>query len=172
MRVKFNKNVLTMLEAPWLKRQIETHLFFGFFSRKLPFFLVFVATCTLYFIYELFFFQGPSFAKLIENLQYLFFILVGLYLLKMSKYHQAAIGWWVVKISLFFVCIVMVIAGGLVGLLKGNPDYLHEILIGFIWLPSLEFIPRLTEKQKFLTIGRVMFSIPLLILWQQTGTWH
>jgi len=161
-----------MLEAPWLKRQIETHLFFGFFSRKFSFSMVFVAGCTLYFIYELILAQGPSTVTLIESVQFLLFIFVGLYLLKIPKYHQAAIGWWVVKISLFFVCVAMVIAGGLVGLLKGNPDYLHQILIGFIWLPSIEFIPRLTEKQKYLTIGRVLISIPLLILWQQTGTWH
>jgi hypothetical protein len=172
MRIQYNKAALSMLEAPWLKTQIETHLFFGFCSRQFPFALFIAGTCFLYFIYEVFAAHGPFAARLLGQAQYLFFILVGLYLLKLPKYHQAAIGWWVTKISLFFVCLAMVIAGGLVGLIKGNPDYLHEILIGFLWLPSIEFIPRLTEKQKFITIGRVLLSIPLLILWQQTGTWH
>jgi hypothetical protein len=65
-----------------------------------------------------------------------------------------------------------VIAGGLVGFFGGNPDYLCALLIGIIWIPSIEFVPLMTERQKYLTIGRVLLSIPILILWQQTGTWH
>ena len=161
-----------MLEAPWLKTQIETHLIFGFFSRKFPFALFFVATCFLYLMYELLAVQGTLVGKLLQNIQYLFFLFIGFYMLKMPRYHQAAIGWWVVKISLFFFCIIFVIAGGLVGFFRGTPDYLYALLIGIIWLPSIEFISRMTERQKYLTIGRMLFSIPILILWQQTGTWH
>jgi hypothetical protein len=161
-----------MLDAPWLKTQVETHLFFGFCSRKCPFAIFFIIICFLRLFYQLFALEGSFVARFFENIQIVFFLFIGFFLLKMTKYHQAAIGWWVVKATMFFCCLAVIVAGGLVGGFKGNPDYLYALLIGFIWLPFLEFFPRLTEKQKYLTIGRIVISIPLLILWQQTGTCH
>ena len=89
------------------------------FSRKFPFALFFVATCFLYFMYELLAVQGAIAGKLLQREQYPFLLLIGI-----------------------------------------------------IRIPSIEFLPRITERQKYLTIGRVLLSNPILILWQQTGTWH
>jgi len=109
--------------------------------------------------------------QLWDSIEFLFFIVVGLYLLKMPKYYQAAIGWWTIKASLFLICTTGIIGYGLVGFFKGSPDAIHVTLLALIWFPGIEFIPRLTERQKYITMARIAVTIPLLILWHRTGTW-
>jgi len=53
MGTNLNVDLLAMLDAPWLKKQIETHLVFGFCSRQVPFALLFIFACVLYIIYQL-----------------------------------------------------------------------------------------------------------------------
>jgi len=160
-----------MLDAPWLKKQIETHLVFGFCSRQVPFALLFIFACVLYILYQLLTSNGTLANQLWDSIEFLFFIVVGLYLLKMPKYYQAAIGWWTIKASLFLICTTGIIGYGLVGFFKGSPDAIHVTLLALIWFPGIEFIPRLTERQKYITMARIAVTIPLLILWHRTGTW-
>jgi hypothetical protein len=169
--MKFNKGAIAMLEVPWLKKQIETHIFFGFCARSLPLALLWLVICVLAVLYVLF--SGELGLRAIaENIQYLFFIVVGVLLLKLSKYHQAAIGWWAVKASSFFLCLAFLVVGGLVGFFRGNPDAIHMTLLGLVWFPGPEFISKITEQQKYLTIGRIIITIPIAILGYQTGNWH
>jgi hypothetical protein len=171
MGIDVNKDFLSMLEAPWLRRQVETHLIFGFCSRTIPLALLFIALCIIYILYSVWGFEGSWVANIFNNTEFFFFIIVGLYMLKMPKYQQAAIGWWTVKGSLLLICITGAIGYGLVGFFKGSPDAIYVTLMALTWFPCLEFIPSLTEKQKYITLARIMISIPLLILWQRTGTW-
>jgi len=171
METDVNKAFRSMLEAPWLKKQVETHLIFGVCSRKIPLGWLFIAMCLLYLCYQVWAYEGTFWGHLSNNAECLFFIIGGFYLLRIPKYQQAAIGWWVVKGSLILICFAGLINYGLVGFFKGSPDALHITLMALIWFPGFEFIPRLTEKQKFITIARVALSIPLLILWYRTGTW-
>jgi hypothetical protein len=171
MEINVNKDFLSMLDAPWLKRQVETHLIFGYCSQQVPFALLFIGVCIVYIGYQLFTSGGSIPSRLLDNIEFLFFIIVGLYLLKMPKYYQAAIGWWTVKGSLLLICSTGIIGYGLVGFFKGSPDAMHITLLCLIWFPGLELIPKLTDRQKYITIARIVSSIPLVILWHQTGTW-
>ncbi|MHC1727650.1 MAG: hypothetical protein AB9866_16880 [Syntrophobacteraceae bacterium] len=171
MGIDVDKDFLSMLEAPWLKKQIETHLIFGFCSRKVPLAVLFIAVCIAYILYQVWSSNDSFLNQLINNTEFLFFLIVGTYMLRMPKYQQAAIGWWTVKGSLVLMCITGIIGYGLVGFFKGSPDAMHVTLLALIWFPCLEFIPSLTEKQKYITIVRIVVSIPLLILWHRTGTW-
>lgn len=112
----------------------------------------------------------------IDSLFSVGFIIIAIYLgivmLKLPKYYQAAIGWWITKPVLALVCFIFLIAGGLVGFFRGAPDALHVTLFSLLWIPGIEFINKVTEKQKFITIGRLILSVPILFLWYQTGTWH
>lgn len=166
--MKFNKDSLAMLEEPWLKKQIETHLFFGFCARALPLALLWIIFCSIALLYS--FLSGRL--ALSALIQYLFFIFVGFILLKLPKYHQAAIGWWSVKVASFFLCLGFLVVGGLVGFFRGNTDAIHLTLLGLVWFPGPEFISSITEKQKYLTIGRILITIPIAILGYQTGNWH
>ncbi len=172
MGSNINKDFLSIMEAPWLKKQVETHLIFGFCTRNVPLGLLFSASCGVYIVFEVLTSRASFFVQLLNSSEPFFFLIAGLFLMKMSKYQQAAIGWWVVKGSLFLVCTTALVGYGLVGFFKGSPDAVHVTLMGLIWFPSIEFIPHLIEKQKFITLARISVSIPLLILWHQTGTWH
>jgi hypothetical protein len=172
MEVKLNKDFLSMLDAPWLKKQVEAHLIFGFCSRQVPFALLFIASCILYIVYNLMTSKDSILNYVLNNSEWLLFIVGGFYLLKMPKYYQAAIGWWTMNGLLALCCPVVIVGHGLVGFFKGSPDAIYITLMMLIWLPSLEFIPSLTEKQKYITIARIIVSIPLLILWYRIGTWN
>jgi hypothetical protein len=90
----------------------------------------------------------------------------------MSNYRQAAIGWCLIKILGGIVAFIMLIAGGLVGFFRNQPDAIHLSLLAIIWLPFLEFIPKLTEKQKYITTARIILTLPVAYLGYQTGNWH
>ena len=158
-----------MLENPWLRRQVETHLIFGPFSRHFGFGWIVV----LFFAVNLASSISTS-LKAIEIaglLDKVLFFAVSLVFLKMSIYRQAAIGWWVTKIVLAFVCFLFLLAG-LVGFFQHKPDAIHEVIIALIWFPILEFIPCLQQRQKMITTFRVLVTPVVLFFWHQTGTWY
>ena len=185
-KIKFNKSALAIFEAPWLKKQVETHLFFGFCARKVPFAIFLLIAYGFAFLYKVIHFGGIG--AWIDQVGYYFhkspmdgllsiynnviMILISALFLKLPKYHQAAIGWWIMNASLAVICFTILIAGGLVGFFRGSPDALYVTMFSLIWFPSIEFIKKLADKQQLITIGRILVTIPILLLWYRTGTWH
>jgi hypothetical protein len=185
-KIKFNKAALAIFEAPWLKRQVETHLVFGFCARRFPFAIFFLIVYAGSFLYKVIHFGGigpwmnqvgyyfhrapiDGFLSIYTNI---IMIVISLLLLKLPKYHQAAIGWWITNAFLALICFIMLVVGGLVGFFRGAPDAVYVTMISVVWFPSIEFIKKLTDKQKFITLGRLLISLPILLLWYRTGTWH
>ena len=159
-----------MLESPWLRKQVETHLVFGPISRSLPFGWILLFIFALYFLTS--FSRHLSAPRIAEGISMLFLVLfVAVLFFKMPKYHQAALGWCIIKAVLALVSFIFLIVGGLIGFLRGQPDAIHLTLLSLIWFPSLEFIPKLVENQKFITIGRIALSIPIAYLGYLTGNW-
>jgi hypothetical protein len=85
---------------------------------------------------------------------------------------QAIIGWIAVKFALGFAAIIMMTVGSMTSLAKNQTDALPNFLLGFIWVPWLEFIPKITPHQKHVTIGRIVLSIPVVYMGIQSGFWH
>jgi hypothetical protein len=168
-KMKFNKYMFEMLESPWLRRQVETHLIFGPLSRSLSFGWILLFIFGIYFLTT--FLGHLSAVDIAEGITRLFFVLIALFFLKMPRYHQAALGWCIIKSVLALVSFIMLIVGGLIGFLRGQPDAMHLTLLSLIWFPSLEFIPKLVENQKFITIGRIPLSIPIAYFGYLTGNW-
>ena len=52
-----------------------------------------------------------------------------------------------------------------------QPDALPVWGLGLVWLPGLKYIPRLTEHQKYITLVRIILSLPLFWLGVTTGGW-
>ncbi len=172
MNIKPNKQALEMLESPWLNRQVENHLLFGPLSRGGSIswiFFIAIALLTILLIEGFPNFSTANF-DLYFNILYASIIIFIFY--KFPSYHRAAVLWCVVKFTIITVAFLMLVAGGVVGFFKGSPDAIHITLLAFIWFPSLEFFPKFVEKQKIITLSKVVISIPITILWQQTGTWH
>ena len=161
--------MLEILESPWLHQQVGTHLIFGPLSRSLSFGWILLFIFSIYFLTT--FLGQLSAVNMAEGITRLFFVLIAFFFLKMSKYHQAALGWCIIKPVLALVSFIMFIVGGLIGFLRGQPDAVHLTLLSLIWFPSLEFVPRLVENQKFITIGRIALSIPIAYFGYLTGNW-
>jgi len=56
--------------------------------------------------------------------------------------------------------------------MRGQSDALPNFLLGFIWLPWLEFLPALERKQKLITICRLIASVPVVYMGEQSGCWY
>ncbi len=170
MAIRLNEQFLGMLESPWLRRHVETHLIFGPLSRSFPFGWILITLFSINVILR--FLSNSSAEKIGGGIEGLFFVFVSLVFLKMSTYRQAALGLCVIKIVGGLVSFILLIAGGLVGLFRNQPDAIYLTLLALIWFPSLEFIPNLTEKQKYITMARIIATLPVAYLGYQTGYWH
>src|SRR2546423_13017720 len=135
----------SLWDTPWLRRQVETHLVFGLFVRRLNLSWMFLALLVLTVLSAfdeswLVLFGRCASAGLL--------LLLWFPMFRMSKYRQAVIGWFATKTTLAIT----------------SSDAIHVTLLALIWLPSIEFIPSLVEHQRFITIGRALLSVPLLLL--------
>jgi hypothetical protein len=158
-----------VLDSPWLRRQVETHLLFGFFARRFAFGWIPVGVVGLAVLAAL----AESWPVLLGRTVTAGILLaVFVPILRMSRYRQAALGWWVTKASIAIVAFLFFLVGGLVGFFRGQPEAIHFTLLALIWFPGLEFIPSLVQHQRFITAARIILSVPSVVLTLQYGTWE
>lgn len=158
----------SFLEAPWLRRQVETHLVFGFFARRLALSWIWVSFLVLSVVSAF----GESWLVLLGRTASAgLFLLLWWPIFRMPQYRQAAIGWCAVKTTLAIGSFITLLVGGLVGSFRGQSDAIHLTALALIWFPSIEFLPRLVDHQRYITIGRVLLSLPLVILGGRAGGW-
>jgi len=153
-------------ETPFTIHHVESHLIFGPLSRHFP-----VAYLALLFgVLKLAndFFNTAPIAQRVGGAIEDFFLWVGLLpliLSRMTRGQQAIIAWGVTKFTLGFIAFLMMTVGAGISYQHGQPrDAIVFFLLGLIWLPSLEFIPRLTPHQKYITLARLVLSVPLVIM--------
>ena len=165
-------NASQFLDFPWLRRQIETHLVFGPVSRYVPLGWLILAI-SLASLLRGFFAVDKSFATYISSLiDKLIFIIVPIIMSKMTRYNQAALGWIAVKFTLTLCSFLMIIVAFPVSYNRNQTDAIPNLLLGFIWFPWIEFIPKITLHQKHVTLGRVVLSIPAIYFGVKSGYWH
>lgn len=51
------------------------------------------------------------------------------------------------------------------------PDALADLLLGLTWLPGLEFIHSLIPFQKYVTLLRLLLTIPWVYMGINSGNW-
>jgi hypothetical protein len=170
MKLRFNSQSLTMFEGPWLRRQVQSHLIFGPLSQHVAFGWIMLFVCTAVLVKSLW--GAFSLINLAQSINILFFVGISLFLLRLPKYHQAAIGWCAIKITLGILSFCMLLAGGLIGFFRGQPDAIHLTLLALIWFPGPEFIPKFIDRQKYITISRIFLTIPVAYFGYQTGNWY
>jgi hypothetical protein len=155
--------------TPWLRQQVETHIFFGFTARHIAFGWVGFGVGLVAVAIQCFLFHRPV-AAAFSDTWYL--LLIPLFLLRLSKEQQAVIGWFAVQSTLGIVGPLFIIIGGVHGFLDGKADALPNLLLGILWTPSIEFIPAVTPHQKWVSIFRLLATIPVVYLGVQSGQWH
>jgi hypothetical protein len=112
---------------------------------------------------------GLYIGSIIDKLIYL---LVPLILLKMTIRQQAIIGWIAVKFSFGIAALMMATIGAGISFQQGQADAWPLFFLGLIWIPWIEFIPRVTPHQSYVTIARILLSIPCVYYGVQSGNWH
>jgi hypothetical protein len=90
---------------------------------------------------------------------------------KKSPKDQVYLTFVTTKIMMGFGAILMTFLAGPIHWLTKQPDALPVWGLGLVWFPGLEYIPRLTEHQKFITLARIILSLPLIWLGVTTGGW-
>ena len=157
---------LKWMEAPFLVRQVETHLVLGPISRHFPIGYFFVASALVRLAAGAF----PTISLPDRHQFNLSQKLVGLCsslgLLCMSRRQQAIIAWVAIKPAIGVAAIMLVTVGARISFARGRPDEWPNLLLGLLWIPALEFVPSITPHQRFITVGGIVRPIgTLYLLW-------
>ena len=142
----------SFLDEPWLRRQVETHLVFGWFARRLDFGWLLVSVPLLAVVLALNEPWGILLAKIVlAGIFVFFFFFFFRLILRMPRYRQAAFGWCITKATLA-VRSFLFLLGSLVAFFQGRSDAIDLMLLGVIWFPGVEFASSLANRQRYITI--------------------
>jgi hypothetical protein len=160
------------LETPFLIRQVESHLVFGPLSRYFPtgYVMLFCAASSLCLGVVA---THKPIAQYIGSIaDKLIFLFVPFILLRMTLRQQAIVGWMAVKGALGITGILCATVGAGVSFSRHQADALPNLFLGLIWIPGIEFIPRVTPHQRYVSIARVILSVPCIYFGIKSGNWH
>jgi len=129
---KPKNDALEMLESPWLRRQVETHLIFGILARDEKGYY-------------------PTFFKL-----------------DATPYQKSALFLASIKFSGFLISFLLIL-GSFIAKLRNDPDAPIALALGIIWMPALEFIPKVTPHQKYITIARILLTLIIIVFFILPG---
>ena len=90
----------------------------------------------------------------------------------MTYRQQAIVGWIAVKFALGIAAFMMATIGAGVSFQRGQADAWPNLFLGLIWIPWVEFIPKVTPHQRYVTLTRIALSIPCIYYGVKIGNWH
>jgi len=167
---------VSLFEEPWLKEQVNGHIFFGTIARHINFsILCLYGLVTLYIIKIILnLYPHIHYPEIIGlTVDYAIFIPLTYYIgKKFTRYKQAVLGWITLKIGLTFVGGSILIFGTTNSITKHQSDALPNFLLGILWLPILESTPKFVKYQKTISILRVILTIPVIYIGYKSGYWH
>ena len=161
-----------ILEKPFMIQQVETHLIFGPLSRHLQLGYIALVLAIINLGVGLFAFQKPFVQYIGGNINRLIFLIVAFIILRMTCRQQAILGLAVIKLSLGMAAFLMATVGASHSFSHRQADAWPNLFLGLIWIPSLEFIPKITPNQRYITIARIILSIPCIYFGIKSGNWH
>lgn len=160
-------------ETPWVLRQVETHLFFGFAARHFRFGWVALAASATWLLWAALFGGGELPVYIGRLLGKALFVAVSVVIIVLfTRRQQAILGWFAMTITQGMAALGCVAVGAPASFAKNNGDTVPFVLLGLVWFPGLEFIKRMTPKQKYITMVRIVCSIPLGCWLYANGNWQ
>lgn len=162
----------TALETPFMIRQVETHLIFGPLSRHFAFGYAALIAAFLSLVGGFFAVQMPLAQYIGDLADKLVFLLVPFLLLTWTLRQQAIIGWIAVKGGLGLAALIMATFGAGISFQHGYSDAWALLFLGLLWIPAIEFIPKITPHQRYVTVARIALSIPCIYFGVKSGNWH
>ena len=160
------------LETPFLIRHVEEHLIFGPISRHISFGYL-VLCCAILSLVAGFFATSKGSGQYIGNIfDKLIFLIAPLLLVRMTYRQQAIIGWIAFKFGVGLVALMLMTIGAGASFMRGRADAWPNLLLGMIWIPGIEFIPKVTPYQRYVTLARIALSIPCIYYGVRSGNWR
>jgi hypothetical protein len=77
-----------------------------------------------------------------------------------------------VKITGGVVSLVFLSIAPIVTYVQGHSDWWVFVCLGLLWLPAFEFIPKITPYQRYLTVARILLTIPCVWAGYRSGNWY
>jgi len=96
----------------------------------------------------------------------------GFILVQMTKRQQAIVAMFAFKFALGFAAFMMLTVGAGMSFQRGYTDAWPNFFLGLIWIPGIEFVPRITPHQKYVTLLRILLTIPCAYFGVISGHWH
>ena len=165
----------SQFETPLTIRHVESHLFFGPLSRHFTIAYLALLCGVLKLANDSLITRVPVSQRIggaIDDFV-IWVCLMPFVLSRFTRRQQSIIAWGATKFALGFGAFIMMTVGTGTSYQSGRPtDAVVFFFLGLIWLPSLEFVPRFTPHQKYITLARFVLSVPLVILGVHGGNWH
>lgn len=79
---------------------------------------------------------------------------------RLSLRQQAITGWLATKSVLGLVCFLMLTAAVPMFFFKRDPNAWPVLFIALLWIPGMEFVPKVTPHQRYLTLARIVLFMP------------
>lgn len=160
------------IEEPGLIRHVESHMVFGPLSRHFGFGYVALVGAILSFVGGFFATHLPPAQYFGSLLDKLVFLALPLMILTWTPRQQAIVGWIAFKITLGLGAFFMATVGAGESFKLGKSDAWPLLLLGLLWIPGIEFIPKITPHQRYVTLARIVLSIPCIYFGVKSGNWH
>ena len=160
------------LETAFTIRQVESHLVFGPISRHVPCAYIALVGAIISLVVGFFAVNQPIGQYIGAIFDKLVFLVVPLLMLRMTYRQQAILGWIAVKFALGIAAFMFATIGAGVSFQRGQADAWPNLFLGLIWIPGVEFIPKVTPHQRYVTLARIALSIPCIYFGVQSGNWH
>ncbi len=142
---------------PWLLERVENHLIFGFLFRWLPaawiLGIVGIAAAITLFLRHAF--MG-------SNLGLTLSVLGAAFVFARAPIQAQAVFAYVATKSILAVCGFAISLAGFGRIRDGMPGGAPLVILGLIWMPSIEFVPKFARYRNYFTLGRIFGSILLL----------
>jgi hypothetical protein len=156
-----SENFIKIFDSPWLQNQVKTHLFFGEIKGKyiyLAAIVAYVSMCIMFLVPQE---RNDIFSVFIEPRVVAFSVALILAII-FGNYKTNALLWAAIKFTVLFSSFICILCGS-INLLRDDPADAELIIIGLFWFPGLEFVKNFTEKQKYITLARILITVPILL---------
>jgi hypothetical protein len=162
----------SQFETPFTFQHVESHLVFGPIARYVPLAYVVFGGVAASLVAGFFATSKPLGQYVGGILDKLIFLILPLLLLSMTKRQQAVLGWISMKFAMGIAAFIMATVGSGISFQHGYRDAWANLFLGLIWIPGIEFIPRVTPHQRYVTLARIVLSLPCIYFGVKSGNWH
>ncbi len=131
------------LENDWLRQQVETHLIFNIFARYIPFGMFMVVLIIANVAYIIIAQESSLLYAIYDNIMLIF---GTVFILQLPRIQQATLGWLITKFTIGILAFLLMTVGAGTSWSQGKSDALPNFLLGIVWLPWIEFIPKVIPK--------------------------